>query len=219
MRPRCPLPILLLTATLATTASVALGDPPASPSNEARLQGAYRFEKDGWIYVHLEGSPERIGFQHGSLAGRRDRRLPPGDQALLQEVDRRDWASTARPPRRCSGRGSTTNIAARSTASSPGWQAKGVDADRWDLVALNANQELPYYYVPWVDRREGKTPDDARPRQLQRLHRHGQAHAGTAGSSWATTPGPITSSARAGTSSSTSSRKPARASSWTACPA
>ena len=39
-----------------------------------------------------------------------------------------------------------------------GLKAKGVDADRWDLVALNANQELPYYYVPWLDKKEGKTP-------------------------------------------------------------
>ena len=31
-------------------------------------------------------------------------------------------------------------------------------ADRWDLVALNANQELPYYYVPWLDKKEGKKP-------------------------------------------------------------
>ncbi len=39
-----------------------------------------------------------------------------------------------------------------------GMASKGIAADRWDLVALNANEELPYYYVPWVDRREGKTP-------------------------------------------------------------
>ncbi len=30
-----------------------------------QVRGAYRFEKGGWIYVHLEGSPEQIGYQHG----------------------------------------------------------------------------------------------------------------------------------------------------------
>ncbi len=59
-----------------------------------------------------------------------------------------------------------------------GMKAKGVDADRWDLVALNANQELPYYYVPWLDRKEGKTADDPRARQLQRLHRDRQLYQG-----------------------------------------
>ena len=57
-----------------------------------------------------------------------------------------------------------------------GLASKGVDADRWDLVALNANQELPYYYVPWLDRREGKTPTTHAPGELQRLHRHGELH-------------------------------------------
>src|SRR2546430_14291711 len=36
-------------------------------SSDPRLRGAYRFERGQWVYVHLEGSPERIGFQHGYL--------------------------------------------------------------------------------------------------------------------------------------------------------
>ena len=38
----------------------------ANPS-DARLQKAYRFQQGGWTYVHLEGSPSDIGFQHGYL--------------------------------------------------------------------------------------------------------------------------------------------------------
>ena len=38
------------------------------------------------------------------------------------------------------------------------FEIQGVEADRWDLVALNANQELPFYYVPWLDRKAGKPP-------------------------------------------------------------
>ena len=34
-------------------------------SNDPRLKGAYRFERGGWIYIHLEGDPAAIGFQHG----------------------------------------------------------------------------------------------------------------------------------------------------------
>ena len=36
-------------------------------SSADRLKNSYRFERDQWIYVHLEGSPSDIGFQHGSL--------------------------------------------------------------------------------------------------------------------------------------------------------
>ena len=39
------------------------GGNPADP----RLKPAYRFEKGGWVYVHLEGTPGQIGFQHGYL--------------------------------------------------------------------------------------------------------------------------------------------------------
>ena len=34
----------------------------------------------------------------------------------------------------------------------------GVKADRWDVVALNAIEELPYYYVPWLDKQQGRIP-------------------------------------------------------------
>ena len=39
---------------------------PASPSADTSGPG-YRFERGGWKYVHLEGAPEQIGFQHGQL--------------------------------------------------------------------------------------------------------------------------------------------------------
>ena len=39
----------------------------ASQGNAARLKPAYRFERSKWIYVHLEGSPADIGYQHGYL--------------------------------------------------------------------------------------------------------------------------------------------------------
>ena len=36
-------------------------------AKDPRLGNAYRFERGGWSYVHLEGTPEQIGFQHGYL--------------------------------------------------------------------------------------------------------------------------------------------------------
>ena len=48
---------------------------PAAPARSAEPFAAarftsspgYRFEKGGWTYVHLEGTPAEIGFQHGQL--------------------------------------------------------------------------------------------------------------------------------------------------------
>src|SRR6202034_4471325 len=39
----------------------------ASGQSDSRLEKAYRFQQGGWTYVHLEGSPSNIGFQHGYL--------------------------------------------------------------------------------------------------------------------------------------------------------
>src|SRR5262245_61429987 len=38
-----------------------------SPEKKDRLTGSSRENKNGWIYVHLEGSPADIGYQHGYL--------------------------------------------------------------------------------------------------------------------------------------------------------
>jgi hypothetical protein len=34
------------------------------------LQKAYRFDKSGWIYLHIEGEPHERGYQHGYLLAR-----------------------------------------------------------------------------------------------------------------------------------------------------
>jgi hypothetical protein len=39
----------------------------ARKPDDPRLAKAYRFERAGWIYVHLEGAPHDVGYQHGYL--------------------------------------------------------------------------------------------------------------------------------------------------------
>src|ERR1700728_1830039 len=34
------------------------------------LKGSYKFNEGGWTYVHLQGTPEQIGYQHGYLLAR-----------------------------------------------------------------------------------------------------------------------------------------------------
>ena len=58
--------------TLAALALLTLG-PLAHSQQDPRLARAYRFPQSGWTYVHLEGSPADIGFQHGALLAPRDR--------------------------------------------------------------------------------------------------------------------------------------------------
>src|SRR5262245_47769787 len=64
---RRQVPIIVFITWIAGSDAITMGAPPDSPAAEARLKGAYRTEKDGWIFVHLEGTPEQVGFQHGHL--------------------------------------------------------------------------------------------------------------------------------------------------------
>src|SRR5580658_5521455 len=55
-------------APRAATSSKA-GSPAADQDTytEVAQDKGYRFDRGGWIYVHLEGSPHDIGYQHGYL--------------------------------------------------------------------------------------------------------------------------------------------------------
>ena len=72
--------ILLFTSILlvACAALLTSGD----PRGDARLKKASRApERNGWIPIHLEGTPAEIGFQHGYL-------LAPEIQDAVHAVSR-----------------------------------------------------------------------------------------------------------------------------------
>jgi Phospholipase B len=143
-------------ALLAIPLSAAATEPPraAAPG----LKGSQRFEKDGWIYVHLEGSPEQIGFQHGSLLSGEIADFLRVIKPYLEKSSKRDWGFFREASEKMLWPAIDAEYRRELDGIVAGLQSKGVNADRWDLVALNANQELPYYYVPWLDKKEGKTP-------------------------------------------------------------
>ena len=148
----------LVAAALGTSAgrSAAGNEPPPAASTVA--QRSYRFERDGWIYVHLEGSPDEIGFQHGSLLANEIADFLRVIKPYFEKSSKRDWGFYRHASEKMLWSGIDPEYQREIDGIVAGLKAKGVDADRWDLVALNANQELPYYYVPWLDKKEGKTP-------------------------------------------------------------
>jgi len=126
----------------------------SSPSNP--LDGAYRFEQNGWIYVHLEGAPERLGFQHGALLAPEIAELLRVVKPFLQETSKRDWAFYRDAAERILWPKIDTEYQAELDGIVAGAQSKGVTLDRWDIVALNALEELPGYYVPWLEKQQGQ---------------------------------------------------------------
>lgn len=142
---------LVLALLALIPASVSAFAAPQS-SEPAQLQGAYRFQRDHWIYVHLQGSPSQIGFQHGYLLA------PEIDQAFhaarLDNVHGtgRPWSFFRHVAKDIYWPHIEPRYREELQGMADGARAHGVhDMDLWDVVALNGFLETPQYYVPWLD--------------------------------------------------------------------
>jgi hypothetical protein len=55
------------------------------------MENASRSEKNGWIIVHLQGSPDVIGFQHGYLLANEILDLRGAMEMLNEKTTGRKW--------------------------------------------------------------------------------------------------------------------------------
>ncbi|MGH9743499.1 MAG: C45 family autoproteolytic acyltransferase/hydrolase [Candidatus Acidiferrum sp.] len=132
--------------------SIAAAQKPGG-ANDPRLSGAQHFEDGGWIYVHLEGDPATIGFQHGYLLGPEIEDGFAAVSAGMVHESQHDWAFFRRAAHEMLWpkidaeyqqelQGIVDGLHARTNSK--------LDVD--DIVAMNAFEELPDYYVPWYDK-------------------------------------------------------------------
>ena len=59
--------ILILSVFFLITLSYSQTNNQVSSVQKTWLSKANRHEKNGWIYLHIEGTPQERGFQHGYL--------------------------------------------------------------------------------------------------------------------------------------------------------
>lgn len=135
------------TAAQALTAADA-GPPPGQ-------DGSYRFVRNGWTYVHLEGSHDRIGYQHGYLLADEIEDMLRVLAPALQIETERDWQFYRSAAEKVFWPNMDADLQAEIDGIVRGLGAKGKKADRWDVLALQGIMELPYYYVPWLEAQEG----------------------------------------------------------------
>ena len=129
----------------------------AGHSADARLNKSFRRPvQAGWIFVHLEGKPSEIGFQHGYLLAPEILDAQKAIKLALTH-DSKDWnyfRSVAEkvlwPHVEQEYRDELTGIVA-------GLNAKNVKLDIWDMVAANAWLELDPYYIKWAEKNSSRT--------------------------------------------------------------
>ena len=126
----------------------------AADLKDPRLESAYRFERGGWTYVHLQGAPEQIGFQHGYL-------LAPEIEDYYHVLKLESEHSTNRNWKFFRDAGRTilwphidAEYQQELQGIAKGVAARGVNLDLWDIVAMNGQIELTQYYVPWLDKEQ-----------------------------------------------------------------
>jgi hypothetical protein len=134
--------------------SVAALAQPSSAHHDSRLDNAYRFDRGGWTYVHLQGLPEDIGYQHGYLLAAE---IEDNYKVLKLEAEhstKRDWAFFRDVSRTMLWPHIDPEYQQELKGIAEGVVAKGGNLDLWDIVAMNGQIELTQYYVPWLDKDE-----------------------------------------------------------------
>jgi hypothetical protein len=135
-------------------AGVALSQNANSGANDARLQKAYRFQRGGWTYVHLQGSPSEIGFQHGYLLAAEIQDAFEAIKLFDTRDTHRDWEFFRTTARQMLWPHIDAEYREELQGIADGVKAHGVNLDLEDIVALNAFEEVPDYYVPWLNKQE-----------------------------------------------------------------
>ena len=137
----------------------------AALAADARLQKSYRFAQGGWTYVHLEGSPADIGYQHGYLLAPEIADAFAAIKLFDTHATQRDWEFFRTTARDMLWPHIDAEYQQELQGIADGVKAHGVDLDVYDIVALNAFEEVPDYYVPWLNKQQKseKSPKLAAP--------------------------------------------------------
>ena len=143
------------------------GRPPREAGLEQRLRNSFRRpERNGWVYVHLEGSPAEIGFQHGYLLAPEIEDMIRVEQLTLTHDSGKKWAFY----RDAAGTVFLPHVEQQYRDELQGMvdglRARGASVDLVDVVALNAWMELSPYYTNWYDKQHRNSTDLARRRPL-----------------------------------------------------
>ncbi len=136
----------LLCLLLCTAFPLASGTrTPATP--DSRLHDAFRNPtKDGWIFVHLEGNPSSIGFQHGYLLAAEIEDSKRAIELSTTHEVKHSWADLRAVAEKYFWPKVPAEYREELQGMDEGLRAHGSKLDLMDLVAMNGFMEFPYYY-------------------------------------------------------------------------
>ncbi len=125
----------------------------ALTSTDIRLAGSSREDRGGWIFVHLQGAPRDIGFQHGwHLAAEIDDVLKTL-AFYFEKTTNRKWAFFREAAERMFWPKLDQEYKDEIEGLTEGVKSRKPETayDRTDLAALSGWIELAWYYIPYLD--------------------------------------------------------------------
>ena len=120
---------------------------------DSRLAKAFRRpELNGWIFVHLEGTPSEIGFQHGYLLAPEIEDAQKVIVVGLTHDSHRPYSFFRKAAEKVLWPHVEPQYQEELRGIAEGLKARGVPLDLWDVVAMNAWLELSPYYTDWYNK-------------------------------------------------------------------
>lgn len=133
---RCArLPLLLLVSVV-----IAFG-------GNARMRNSFREPvRAGWVFVHLEGTPAEMGYQHGYLLAPEIEDAKAAIELSTVHVVNHTWKEMRQVAETVFLPHVNDEYRQELLGIEAGLKAHGSQLDLLDLVAMNASMEMSYYY-------------------------------------------------------------------------
>jgi hypothetical protein len=127
--------------------------PARESQSDPRLSKAFRRpEVSGWIFVHLEGTPSEIGFQHGYLLAPEIEDTQKVIKLGLTHDGHKSYSFFRTAAEKVLWPRVEPQYRDELKGIADGLKARGVPLDLWDVVVMNGSMELSPYYTNWYDK-------------------------------------------------------------------
>lgn len=114
------------------------------------LSKASKERKNGWVYVHLAGTPSEIGYQHGYLLAHEIDTSIQSVAYYLAHETQKDWSFYRTCAQNFLWNKLDREYKDELNGIVAGLHDQGLHYDSLDLTAYNAVEELAFYYVPQI---------------------------------------------------------------------
>ncbi len=133
----------------------------AARSKDELLKGSYRTEKEGWIYIHIEGDPYQLGYQRGYLVAKETEKALEVMKFYLKNATEKNWDWYRSAAKNQWDRIMPKEYKEEFEGMADGLEAAGVKGiDYLDLWAWNGWIDLAWYYLPTVSKADIEDIED-----------------------------------------------------------